>query len=145
MEFEDIGARCSYSYCTIKDFLPFQCGNCNKLYCLKHRTCTSHKCPRDSINDNIMIICPLCSANIKITGVDDPNGIFETHTVTTCNPKNKRNTKKKCSVTNCYTLVTPINEYSCSGCEELKYCIRHRFPDLHNCKGKKSRLDCVIL
>lgn len=38
---EDIGALCAF--CSARDYLPFQCKDCKKWYCLEHAT--SHDCP----------------------------------------------------------------------------------------------------
>ena len=146
MQFEDIGEHCSFEMCHRRDFLPFQCSKCSKVYCLDHRTCKSHKCPKADADDVMLIICPICSAKIKITGADDPNVIFDNHSKTGCFPQLEvKQEKERCDADGCYTILTPINTYTCVKCGGLKYCLKHRFPDEHKCAPfkaakKKSRL-----
>lgn len=44
MEFSDLGKQCAL--CRQLDFLPFQCNDCKKYFCLEHRTKNSHNCPQ---------------------------------------------------------------------------------------------------
>ena len=68
MKLEDIGAHCCLKYCKTKDFLPFVCNKCNQTFCLEHRTCKAHECPKADVDDVMLIICPICSMKIRITG-----------------------------------------------------------------------------
>ena len=140
MEFEDIGAHCSFSACCTKDFLPFQCGKCNKIFCLDHRSCKEHKCSMADVDDVMVIICPICSAKIKITGAEDPNLIYAQHNSDGCTHKYvKPAAKKRCDADSCYAVLTPVNTYTCSKCGGLNYCMKHRFPDTHDCYPGKVR------
>lgn len=43
-EFPDLGEHCEFNDCNILDFLPFQCNDCNRTYCLQHRQPSQHEC-----------------------------------------------------------------------------------------------------
>ncbi|XP_068090962.1 AN1-type zinc finger protein 1 [Hyperolius riggenbachi] len=40
----DIGQHCEVQHCAQLDFLPFVCDGCSKVFCLEHRSRTSHGC-----------------------------------------------------------------------------------------------------
>ena len=42
MEFSDLGKHCAK--CNYIDYLPFLCTQCNKYYCLEHRSYDEHEC-----------------------------------------------------------------------------------------------------
>lgn len=44
-DIDAIGSHCQLPYCHVLDFLPFRCESCRGVFCLDHRTETSHKCP----------------------------------------------------------------------------------------------------
>ena len=139
MKYENIGAHCSLAECHRKDFLPFKCEKCGQIFCLEHRTCDSHKCKKAAGDDIWLMICPICSTEIKITDADDPNVIFDQHTISGCQPKEvKAPTKERCDADGCYAVLSPINTYSCVKCGGLKYCMKHRFSDAHDCAPYKA-------
>ncbi|XP_028392304.1 AN1-type zinc finger protein 1-like [Dendronephthya gigantea] len=41
----EVGKQCSVSSCKQLDFLPFTCNDCSAIFCLEHRSTTSHNCP----------------------------------------------------------------------------------------------------
>eukprot|EP01095_Lingulamoeba_sp_RSL-Kostka_P005874 TRINITY_DN1786_c1_g1_i1.p1 TRINITY_DN1786_c1_g1~~TRINITY_DN1786_c1_g1_i1.p1 ORF type:complete len:362 (-),score=83.92 TRINITY_DN1786_c1_g1_i1:46-1131(-) len=43
-QFTNLGEHCQFDDCNIYDFLPFKCSDCNKLYCLEHRSKREHNC-----------------------------------------------------------------------------------------------------
>lgn len=43
MEFPDFGKHCFK--CNQLDFLPFECYDCKKFFCLSHKSKKSHECP----------------------------------------------------------------------------------------------------
>lgn len=135
----DIGKHCSMPFCHLKDFLPFECSKCNQIFCLDHRTCKAHNCPKMDIDNVMLIICPFCNAKIKITGADDPNIIFDKHQKTECNPKTKiEEPKERCAADGCHAILTPVNTYKCVKCGGLNYCMKHRFSDAHACVPFKA-------
>jgi hypothetical protein len=71
-----IGQHCALPGCYQLDFLPFTCGCCSKTYCLEHRGRTTHGCPEDGGQDEV-VVCPLCARAIKIPPGADPNVVFE--------------------------------------------------------------------
>ncbi|XP_055966768.1 AN1-type zinc finger protein 1 [Sorex fumeus] len=45
----DIGQHCQVAHCRQKDFLPFKCDGCSGIFCLEHRSRSSHNCPEVTI------------------------------------------------------------------------------------------------
>ncbi|CAL8399605.1 unnamed protein product [Arctogadus glacialis] len=41
----DIGQRCDTEFCKQQDFLPFGCDSCGGVFCIEHRSRSSHSCP----------------------------------------------------------------------------------------------------
>lgn len=52
----EFGRKCQFTNCNIVDFLPFYCRECNKYYCLNHRTYCSHNCINNPNNRQNKII-----------------------------------------------------------------------------------------
>ncbi len=136
---QNVGANCAYKYCQRKDFLPFYCHKCSKTYCLEHRTYQAHECPSPDTSDVILIICPLCGLKMKITAGDDPNAVFEDHSASFCRPAAVEAVPKElCNALGCKTVLTAVNTYSCVKCGGLKYCMKHRFSEEHQCAPFKA-------
>ncbi len=136
----EIGAHCTYKYCKRKDFLPFECSRCGKIYCLEHRSCKAHECPKADIDDVQLIICPFCNARIKMMGAEDPNVVFQKHYPALCRPHLAvPETKERCAADGCYTVLNPVNTFECKACGGLKYCLKHRFSDTHKCVPFKKQ------
>ena len=70
--------------CRHRDFLPFTCDCCHKVYCLEHRTYTGHDCPKADNKASTTVVCPLCARAIRIAYGQDPNVIFEEHQTQVC-------------------------------------------------------------
>jgi hypothetical protein len=69
MEFAHVGAHCYFAGCNQQDFLPFQCEFCKDIHCLKHRRPDDHKCVNGGpIDDNYVIICPICELKLLLRG-----------------------------------------------------------------------------
>lgn len=52
--------------------MPFSCEFCKKIYCANHRRPDDHKCASsspDSIDDNYVIICPICQMALRLKGI----------------------------------------------------------------------------
>ena len=95
MEFDNIGSHWSYVLWKQKDFLPFTCDACLKVFCKEHRSYRSHECDKPDNYDSVqIIICPIWTARIKIIGSQDVDKIFEEHEKTEWNPLNVTKVKK---------------------------------------------------
>ena len=71
MEFMHVGKHCSITTCKQQDFLPFQCDFCGDVHCQDHRRPDDHQCKKGgyaSIDDNYVIICPICHYRISMRG-----------------------------------------------------------------------------
>lgn len=55
MEFNNIGAHCNYKNCNEKDFLPFKCPFCGKIYCIDHKSVDQHNCEKSNQNNIVLI------------------------------------------------------------------------------------------
>ncbi|KAF9622232.1 hypothetical protein IFM89_030274 [Coptis chinensis] len=132
----DIGRHCHHSDCYQLDFLPFNCDGCRKVFCLEHRSYTSHECPKPYANSRKVILCETCSTAIEITGKDgeeEVKKILENHENSEdCDPSKKK--KPKCPVKRCKQVLTFSNNSTCKICQ-VKLCLAHRFPSDHACKG----------
>ena len=131
-----IGAHCSHPGCGQKDFLPFKCDCCSRVYCLEHRTYHAHNCPLAGGKDTKVIICPLCAKSIKLNGSKDVHEAFDLHSRTECDPSNYQKAKKKtrCPVPGCREHLREVNTFKCKECG-IEVCLAHRFPADHACKG----------
>lgn len=72
-EFSELGKHCSLNDCNQRDFLPFTCDCCSKVFCLQHRSYNEHECPHSGSKNMTAIICPLCRATIRLNDSQDPN------------------------------------------------------------------------
>eukprot|EP01029_Cantina_marsupialis_P029323 TRINITY_DN780108_c0_g1_i1.p1 TRINITY_DN780108_c0_g1~~TRINITY_DN780108_c0_g1_i1.p1 ORF type:complete len:212 (-),score=33.84 TRINITY_DN780108_c0_g1_i1:106-741(-) len=135
MECEVIGKHCEYPSCNLRDFLPFTCDGCRKVFCLEHRSYATHECINSSNKDKRVIICPLCKDSVLIGPHEDETIAFHRHEITTCKPHTRKSKKKKrCPVEGCKEKLTRSNKESCADCSQ-EFCLRHRFPDDHDCVG----------
>jgi len=138
MEFHNLGKHCHDETCKQKDFLPFTCKFCEKIYCLDHRDPTSHSCQHSKIGDIRVFTCPVCLKVCKFdSGKLTEDDYFSIHQATDCNPAQyeqiKAEKSKKCSVDNCKTKLTTLNTHTCKKCTQI-LCLNHRFDDQHVCK-----------
>lgn len=46
-ELPHLGVNCSIDDCNLLDFLPFTCLFCSSVFCINHRSPSSHKCPNE--------------------------------------------------------------------------------------------------
>lgn len=115
---EAIGAHCGYEYCHQLDFLPFKCQSCGGKFCLDHRTEDGHGCPKKG-----------AWAQRR----------RENNTSTTALPTTEKPsllTSQQCSSPVCKTFVNTSQNLGvhCSTCNRT-YCLKHRFPEDHDCKN----------
>lgn len=144
MEFSEVGAHCSVQSCNLKDFLPFTCNGCKKVFCLEHFKPTKHSCPENDVNDAKVFTCPLCTKTIRVLHGENINLTWETHAATDCDPSyraKKKNRKKKnrCAKKGCKTSLNLTNTMTCPLCRG-KFCLKHRHKDDHICINKTTTL-----
>lgn len=135
----NLGEQCSVNDCKLIDFLPFTCDCCNKVFCLEHRSYSTHECPNANKNDITVVICPLCAKGVHLVPNQDPNITWESHVNTDCDPSNyeKATKKKKCPVRGCKEILTFSNTIKCRDCT-IDHCLKHRFGPDHTCPGPKK-------
>ncbi|XP_066543268.1 AN1-type zinc finger protein 1 isoform X2 [Amia ocellicauda] len=85
----DIGKHCQFGTCNQKDFLPFFCDGCSRVFCLHHKGRESHCCSEVSLRKDIFksvsntsylcsfhdcdgkellpVVCPYCQKNVCLT------------------------------------------------------------------------------
>lgn len=138
MEFANLGKHCSDPICKQKDFLPFECKYCSKIFCLDHRAPSDHSCPSSHLGSKKALVCPLCLKTVKY----EDNGLtgdemLSIHEATECDKsqyeKNKQEKNTFCAKPRCNERIGKLNTYECKQCSQ-KLCLKHRFEDNHNCK-----------
>ncbi|WMV17504.1 hypothetical protein MTR67_010889 [Solanum verrucosum] len=158
--YPDLGKHCQLSDCHQLDFLPFTCHACQKsltyttelggkenvvliqtsvqVFCVEHRSCKSHECPKSDFNSRMVLVCEICSMSIETTGcqVEDHKAILRKHEESgDCDPKKKK--KPTCPVKRCKGILTFSNTSTCKTCR-IQVCLRHRFPADHACNRTSS-------
>lgn len=117
---EAIGAHCGYEYCHQLDFLPFKCQSCGGKYCLDHRTEDGHKCANKGLFAQRRRENQLQGSNVPLPSTEKPTLL----------------TSQQCSSPVCKTFVNTSQNLGvhCSTCNRT-YCLKHRFPEEHDCKN----------
>eukprot|EP00271_Cylindrocystis_brebissonii_P001238 TRINITY_DN11566_c0_g1_i1.p1 TRINITY_DN11566_c0_g1~~TRINITY_DN11566_c0_g1_i1.p1 ORF type:complete len:369 (+),score=51.24 TRINITY_DN11566_c0_g1_i1:523-1629(+) len=141
LEFPNLGRHCSVDVCQLIDFLPFKCDKCSQVFCLDHRSYTTHSCPKARSTDATAIICPICAKTIRLVGAEDANAAWNRHVSTAgCDPSNyaKVTNKKRCPVKGCKEILRPGTSPKCRDCLQ-ETCLRHRFSTDHSCPGRRSK------
>lgn len=79
MEFAHVGSHCDFVGCNQQDFLPFQCDCCGDIHCADHRRPPDHKCRTGGpVDDNFVIMCPICQARLSMKGTGNSEATAET-------------------------------------------------------------------
>lgn len=110
----------------------------HQVFCLDHRSCKAHECPKPDHNSRKVVVCETCSTSIEITGHhgEEEKLILERHEKSgECDPKKKK--KPTCPVKRCREILTFSNTSTCKTCQ-IKVCLKHRFPADHACKRNSS-------
>ncbi|KAJ6846821.1 zinc finger AN1 and C2H2 domain-containing stress-associated protein 16-like [Iris pallida] len=138
-EFPDLGKHCSADGCKLIDFLPFDCDKCRKVFCVEHRSYTTHQCPNATQQDVMVLICPLCAKGVRLVPNQDPNITWDIHVNAECDPSNYRKAtkKKRCPVPGCKDFLSFSNSIRCRDCTQ-EHCLKHRFGPDHECPGPKK-------
>ncbi|XP_015067121.1 zinc finger AN1 domain-containing stress-associated protein 12 [Solanum pennellii] len=142
--YPDLGRHCQLSDCHQLDFLPFTCHACQKVFCVEHRSCKSHECPKSDFNSRIVLVCEICSMSMETTGcqVEDHKAILQKHEESgDCDPKKKK--KPTCPVKRCKGILTFSNTSTCKTCR-IQVCLRHRFPADHACNRTSSSSQLLV-
>ncbi|KFA65249.1 hypothetical protein S40285_01455 [Stachybotrys chlorohalonatus IBT 40285] len=114
-----IGTHCQYDYCNQLDFLPFRCDSCRHIYCLDHRTESSHKCAHAGE----------WAEKRRLAQLSQPS-IGQGKTL------RDKVSEKPCATPECKTVVgTSLTPgVHCQTCNR-DYCLKHRLKEDHNCKN----------
>ncbi|MCL7050816.1 hypothetical protein MKW94_017638 [Papaver nudicaule] len=137
--FPDLGGHCEFSGCNQLDFLPFDCNLCSKIFCVEHKSCKSHECPKTEQDNRRVVVCEKCSIALEVTnlGTEEEKQKIRLHENSReCDPSKKM--KPKCPVKGCKKHLGTIANYSyvtCGRCQ-LKVCLGHRLPIDHDCSLK---------
>lgn len=132
MELPHLGTHCAEVTCNKLDFLPFTCNLCKKEFCVDHHKYTAHNCTESYRADAQVPICPLCDQPVPSKRGEAPDLAVNEHMENNCKNKKKKIYTNKCSAEGCKTKeMIPV---LCDSCR-LNYCLRHRHPTDHECKG----------
>lgn len=117
---EAIGAHCGYEYCHQLDFLPFKCQSCGGKFCLDHRTEDGHHCANKGAWARRRRENQSLSSTGALPSTEKPSLL----------------TTQQCSSPVCKTFVNTSQNLGvhCSTCNRT-YCLKHRFPEEHDCKN----------
>ena len=109
------------------------------MFCLEHRSYTTHKCPAANTKDHRAVSCPLCARTIFFVDGQDVNDQFRIHRATNCTPETRveRVEKKRCAAPGCREKLLLSNKTTCSSCRQ-ELCLAHRHAEEHNCRGASA-------
>ncbi|KAJ3437810.1 zinc finger an1-type domain 2a [Anaeramoeba flamelloides] len=150
-----LGIHCAEKSCHKLDFLPFTCDLCKQQFCQEHWQAEDHDCKLKERSEKRIYICPICNNELQVEKGQDPNRVVDSHISNNCKtgirkkrqiPKIQKKPQYKiytgktrfyhCSVNKCKQKEKM--ELKCIQCG-LGFCLRHRNPISHNCKGKKPK------
>ncbi|KAL0583312.1 hypothetical protein ABG067_006813 [Albugo candida] len=139
----DVGKHCSVTHCSQIDFLPFECDCCHSVFCLDHRSYTSHSCTSVQQNDQRVFECPICKKLIDWTPDQDIDQVWNAHTlcgdcVAISGDRLSKKKKVRCAALQCRTVIGPSNRFECTTCSQI-VCLAHRFPNDHLCRKPQNR------
>jgi len=129
MDTQITGSHCSL--CRQFDTLAKACEWCGGIFCKSHFMPNEHDCPANPLQDkNVFPICPICNKKIKIESGVNPNDRVSAHIDSGCTKFIfKKERKRPCHVEGCKAKKAPVQ---CQKCR-YRFCVKHRFPDEHNC------------
>jgi len=133
------GGHCKFPLCRQFTFLPLACQHCALEFCRKHQSPVEHKCknmPKEQAENRISV-CPKCSKAL----VRKPKHLTFTefltkHQASGCKKYVRK--QKKCQHRRCKMAA----RFLCFGCNK-KFCVPHRWDDMHNCSYSKRCRDQV--
>lgn len=142
--------HCEAPLCNQLDFLPFSCKECGGNFCAEHREWKHHNCTEGlkKLQGRIAKECPDCGVVVSQLQGKTYAETLELHksagyclTLKQLEKSNKKKKNKKkryrCSAKGCKESVKQsYQQFKCNNCQ-LKFCVKHRTPQLHNCKNLK--------
>jgi hypothetical protein len=135
----DIGSHCSNEMCKQLDFLPITCAHCSRRFCAG--CLSSHRASCSPVDDQSVVVCPMCARGVTFKAGEDPNVVIEEHQRQgRCDPGNYKRVheRKRCCGNGCREKLTTVNVYVCKTCGQ-ETCVKHRFPESHGCKVVVAR------
>ena len=135
----DIGLHCSNELCKQLDFLPNMCSSCGQPFC--SGCFSSHRASCSPVDDQLVVVCPVCARGVSHQAGEDPNVVIEEHQRQgRCDPRNYKRVheRKRCCGTGCREKLTTVNSYVCKTCGQ-ETCVRHRFRESHDCRVAQAR------
>jgi len=141
MELPHLGSHCHFAECNRLDFLPMKCRGCSQSFCSEHFGLDIHNCSKSGIVDRQVPTCPLCNKPVPLgTSNKPPDQIVNDHIERNCDSQAaaKKRAKKKegrCCAKKCKTKeLIPV---FCELCKR-PVCLKHRFPNDHDCIQNKN-------
>ncbi|CBZ52237.1 hypothetical protein NCLIV_020230 [Neospora caninum Liverpool] len=135
--FSDKGDVCSAALCGMRDFLPFHCNKCGKVFCVDHYVPESHNCPRIRSGDRRVYVCPTCLEAVPMRNEEAEASAAERH-VPACQPEKYDERRRQlrgnaCPIRGCRERLTDITTYRCKACDQA-VCLKHRLQEDHDCQ-----------
>lgn len=139
MELPHIGENCALKECNRLDFLPVKCDACCGVFCLDHYQYENHSCQKAKDRNVQVPICPLCSEPVACRANQLPDIAVSQHIDKYCkrNEMIKNRVKPKTDLQSCSFKSCRQKDLiylECGDCR-LKFCIKHRHPNDHQCSG----------
>merc|ERR1712004_766619 len=141
MELPHLGSHCHFAECNRLDFLPMKCRGCSQSFCSEHFGLDIHNCSKSGIVDRQVPTCPLCNKPVPLgTSNKPPDQIVNDHIERNCDSqaaakKRAKNKEGRCCAKKCKTKeLIPV---FCELCKR-PVCLKHRFPNYHDCIQNKN-------
>lgn len=142
MDFAKLGKRCFE--CKTKDFLPFKCKHCSRIFCIKHRQQKDHKCSVDITARNKAPNCPICGKLIRVALNEPPDAKVNAHITSGCRlhvldlgSAAKQSTSQQCALPGCKNKEK-FELVRCKFCHR-RFCLTHRHAEDHRCPRLEAK------
>jgi len=125
----NVGQHCSVASCNVNDLLPIQCLRCKSHFCREHFGIDHHDCTSGTSTANDGSSGEHVSAWVKRStcGFSDCNKPTLASAFDVSGPKSD----------------SALNDALCPQCSEA-FCVTHRYPDAHACKGTTNSTSDVL-
>ncbi|PHJ23377.1 an1 family zinc finger domain-containing protein [Cystoisospora suis] len=135
--FSDKGDVCSEPLCGMRDFLPFNCNKCNKVFCVDHYAPDKHNCSRILAGDRRVYVCPTCLEAVPMRNEEVEEAAARRHRPQ-CQPDKYEERRRQlkgstCPIKGCRERLTEITTYQCKLCNQ-SVCLKHRLQEDHDCQ-----------
>ncbi|CAI5936461.1 unnamed protein product [Closterium sp. NIES-65] len=77
----------------------------------------SHECPRATVGDAVVLLCPLCAKAVRLVGDEDPNVTWARHERSGCDPSNLQRVAN--------TRKWPTSRCAAQGGKEVRFSINN--------------------